>query len=204
MADVDVVSSIASRQPSNTILDDDDDTSLNTQRTATLKWPAPQKYANAQSVNSLLDAASMGSIDSIQTSGDYGDGHSYSVAAKNNLLPTSSKSSLTTLLPPTSPLPPVPTSHSKSDAATDTSLCPTCQLPTFDNNAMVINEQKWHAPCFHCNVCKKALVGVPCFLENGLLWCETHYDDTYGKKCAHCHQVIKEVFLNRDGRMYLY
>jgi len=54
--------------------------------------------------------------------------------------------------------------------------------------------KNFHAHCFSCTKCRKPLGSERFCTHSGHLYCQTDYDNLFGKKCSECDQVI-------DGQM---
>ncbi|KAK8805593.1 hypothetical protein WA158_002249 [Blastocystis sp. Blastoise] len=79
--------------------------------------------------------------------------------------------------------------------------CFTCHRK-LDGTIVEALNHRYHDGCFTCTECDVRLSTVPFRSYNDIPYCEEHYLQKFGKKCADCGDVIRGVFVEALGKPY--
>lgn len=71
--------------------------------------------------------------------------------------------------------------------------CPRCKLPATGDASFDFAGGRWHTACIVCEACSVSLNGIPMYVQDGKLWCEKDYDARFGKRCAGCNEILRDV-----------
>ncbi|XP_062511173.1 actin-binding LIM protein 1-like [Corticium candelabrum] len=83
----------------------------------------------------------------------------------------------------------------------DRVVCHTCG-ETCSGEALRVQEKYFHAVCFVCKVCSKALAGGGFFVKEGEFYCTADYQRLFGTKCVVCGEYVEGEVVTAMGNTY--
>ncbi|KAL3121994.1 hypothetical protein niasHT_008588 [Heterodera trifolii] len=86
------------------------------------------------------------------------------------------------------------------------SLCCACSTPIHDQFLYkVLDDQCYHEKCLRCSQCGDPFRTRTCFTRHRLLFCQQHFLQTFGPRCAHCAApIVEQTIVQRVGPQHIY
>lgn len=73
--------------------------------------------------------------------------------------------------------------------------CHGCAEPVKDSGISAMG-YTWHSACFVCHDCSEPFPDGQYFVMDGAPYCQEHYFENFGERCAGCNEVITDQILN--------